>query len=169
MERINEIKARLEAATPGPWENDHANCVGVYKNEGWEFDICECESICTENANANADFIAHAPDDIAYLLAENERMRAEFKETVQLLTDVTTKYETSVKLHGETIKLLNKAEEEKSNLRAALEKAEAERDAYKKLIPKGTACEVCIHEKRDLCADCDFEYRGTQEAGEECK
>lgn len=102
MTREEEIQARLEAATPGPWRyNDktdhgsplivHANrCVqaknldsyregfdlgdplpivafhqGDYDSEAWF--ICE---------DKDGELIAHAPEDIAYLLEENARLRA---------------------------------------------------------------------------------------------
>ena len=51
-DRLEEIRSRAEAATPGPWE------IGVTYNHG-----------------RNATFIAHAREDIPYLLAEVERLQ----------------------------------------------------------------------------------------------
>jgi hypothetical protein len=61
-DRINEIRARLEAATSGPWEEDGPVVRSVQTGEDVT-GLCESE---------NRDFIAHAPDDIAYLLARVE-------------------------------------------------------------------------------------------------
>ena len=72
MTRFDEIRARLRKATPGPW---HPNPDGT----GEEGDGC----VWFEDANlgrvdvicgtafwnkADADLIAHAPADLAYLL-----------------------------------------------------------------------------------------------------
>lgn len=82
---LDEIKARAEAATQGEWEYDYAGCVSVYDEKGNHgFDICECEDICTENAEANGEFIAHAREDIPALIAAleaKERELQEFKNT----------------------------------------------------------------------------------------
>lgn len=77
--RIAEIAARVEAATPGPWAVDaevyfgfctvrapdrKAVC-GMPENESWP------------QARANAEVIARAPADLAYLLARVEAQDAE--------------------------------------------------------------------------------------------
>lgn len=82
-DRLAEIRARLDAATPGPWNvrtngswlrpravvyrdsNQHANNVDV------------CQLIGERREWADADLIAHAPADIAWLLDEVERLRGE--------------------------------------------------------------------------------------------
>ena len=56
-DRIDEIRARCDAATPGPWELDQ---------DVWHGDECIAEI----NRPANAAFIAHSRDDIPYLLSE---------------------------------------------------------------------------------------------------
>jgi hypothetical protein len=76
--RIEEIKARAEAATPGPW---NLSARGNHPEDNrWvddgRYDICMvygCNSLPSEG---NATFIAHAPEDMLYLLAEVERLRA---------------------------------------------------------------------------------------------
>lgn len=93
LAREAAIAARLKAATPGPWEasvsqdedghdirmadaivspGNHFSAHfieydhGMYRGErGWK------------EANANADFIAHAPADVAYLLDALREARAE--------------------------------------------------------------------------------------------
>lgn len=69
-ERLDEIRARLEAATPGPWDvstvgENPANFVR-YPN-GMAF--CQIGNLM------DAEFIAASPEDIAYLLKEVERLQ----------------------------------------------------------------------------------------------
>lgn len=71
MDRVEAIKDRLEKATPGPWE------VGRQSGEPYVrgdkggttvmlFAPCQME---------DAELIAHAPEDIRFLLEENKRLR----------------------------------------------------------------------------------------------
>ena len=62
MDRLAEIQARLDAATPGPWERADED-VGVVSSIG------EYVFIARNIRPGNVTFIAHAPDDVAYLLA----------------------------------------------------------------------------------------------------
>ena len=102
-ERLAEIRARAEAATPGPWEHgapsemtfdemrheyaaslkatldhfggDYQNRVhGVYLGDS---EVRVCITGIGRNSPANAVFIASARQDIGDLLAEIERLRAE--------------------------------------------------------------------------------------------
>lgn len=90
---LKAIEARLVAATPGPWEErvgigwappyvvwvrcEERRSVmsGEIENMRIASIIAECNSATIPNA-ANAAFIAHAPEDIAALLAEVRRLRA---------------------------------------------------------------------------------------------
>jgi hypothetical protein len=57
MSTLDEIEKRLAAATPGPWE-------GVdYEVLATEIDIADCQTL------ADAELIAHAPTDLAALVA----------------------------------------------------------------------------------------------------
>ena len=80
MDRIAEIRARLEAATPGPWEAvkwedyDHMNgYVETWDVEGPDHDG-------DGNGQQDAEFIAHARDDVPFLLAEIERLSTALAE-----------------------------------------------------------------------------------------
>ncbi len=71
------IKARLEAATPGPWK--YVPCTGEYGEAASAIDgahdcVVEPDSFLLAD---DAEFIAHAPTDIANLLEEVERLEAE--------------------------------------------------------------------------------------------
>ena len=74
-DRIEEIKARLDAATPGPWPDDY-----VYDTIRHIARNCEFESVTDPDFGwdrySDSPLIAHAPDDIAYLLTELERLSA---------------------------------------------------------------------------------------------
>lgn len=72
MSREDEIRERVSKATKGPWTFD-----------SWRiFDGDEVEIFNTENILEHGDvaFIAHAREDVPYLLAENERLRREIEE-----------------------------------------------------------------------------------------
>ena len=73
-ERIAEIRARVEAATPGPWEVDDK-----YSDQ---FVVCELDEYVAVSASTDADigldgradaeFIAHARQDVPDLLDERD-------------------------------------------------------------------------------------------------
>lgn len=83
--RIAAIKARLEAATPGPWEFDsycrvlapmeHLDDDEHYGNIVAWVPAWHGDTACKPHDD-NADLIANAPADIAYLLSELEAERA---------------------------------------------------------------------------------------------
>ena len=66
---LEEIKARHEAATPGPWELSRDAGIYIDRDE----DYC----ICGIGNEPDAEFISHARTDIPTLLAEVERMIVE--------------------------------------------------------------------------------------------
>ena len=82
-DRIEEIRERLEKATPGPWEDDGVN---VTQANGEWVDVTpsrvECMSYCYGGSvermkDDDRTFIANAPADVAFLLAEVERLERE--------------------------------------------------------------------------------------------
>jgi hypothetical protein len=84
-DRIAAIRARLEAATPGPWVHDeegYMGCGEVYTmGEGVEGGNIaapsgDCYPRSGYSPKEDMEFIAHAPDDIAYLLGELDKARA---------------------------------------------------------------------------------------------
>jgi hypothetical protein len=78
-DELNEIRERLEDATPGPWKiddggvNDHIHSIGPIC--GYDFDSLNFKNI----DDPNVQFIAHASTDISNLLDEVERLREEIK------------------------------------------------------------------------------------------
>ena len=81
--RIQEIKQRLEKATPGDWASeDSLEIITTLEQETCFVafpviaEVREDQNIGSEQALGNTEFIAHAPSDISYLLAEVEQLRA---------------------------------------------------------------------------------------------
>lgn len=93
---LDEIKKRLEAATPGPWESKWDTQRFQRDGYPWStFAIGPMHGIpedpsqgadkvryleVASRRNADADLIAHAPTDIAALLAEVARLREDAKK-----------------------------------------------------------------------------------------
>lgn len=71
-DRLQEIRARLDAATPGPWEWREWSCgdeaITGPDNTGFVVNVDET------TPHADADLIAHAPADIAWLLEKVEEL-----------------------------------------------------------------------------------------------
>jgi len=68
---LSEIEARCNAATPGPWEVRNPGC--------WPGEIgptgVSGGSVATASCHDNAEFIAHAREDVPALVAEVRALR----------------------------------------------------------------------------------------------
>ena len=77
---IHAIKARCEAATPGPWDSEDCEYIfakvkgGRPNGEGIALFSCYTNRQAT-NGKADANFAAHAREDIPRLVAEVEKLR----------------------------------------------------------------------------------------------
>jgi hypothetical protein len=71
-DRLAEIRARLDAATPGPWDYDHITR-NVEADSRWLPD--KRHVVAPMVGHFDGTLIAHAPADIAWLLDEVERLR----------------------------------------------------------------------------------------------
>ena len=69
-DRIAEIRERAAKATPGPWWTGIRNRFS-YTIEG---PLPDSHPVAQRLIHPDAEFIAHAPDDIAYLLARLSAM-----------------------------------------------------------------------------------------------
>lgn len=96
--KLDEIKARLQAASPGPWDNLKGpgtnNLWGIRcrnnskRDTNWKDWICLISLMpVVEQADKNAEFIAHAPTDIAQLISALE-IAMEALEKLQYRADV---------------------------------------------------------------------------------
>ncbi len=90
-QRIAEIAARCEAATPGPWEWKTCGDTNMYVEAECLKGVISLEDdypgypeygehLIMELLQADADFIAHAREDIPALLAEVRRLQAQLAE-----------------------------------------------------------------------------------------
>ena len=122
MSRIEEIKARCEAATPGPWEADYNtpfsnDFVGIYEETEGYIIKAEDEDEGDSTRPNDAAFIANAREDIPYLLAEVKQLKAGLNMAIN---------------HQKTLQdLWNR---ETATLTARAEKAETERNTYKEAL-----------------------------------
>lgn len=82
---LQPIKARLAAATPGPWEVESSETVdgSFIANMGPIMIVPYFQGMAP--MMADADLIAHAPTDLAALVAEVERLRTAITEHERLL------------------------------------------------------------------------------------
>ena len=87
---LDAIRARCDAATPGPWktesEQGHGRGVRAIASVAWCPVACavgkESQSIGQRDASRNARFIAHARTDIPALLAYVEELERRVTYTV---------------------------------------------------------------------------------------
>ena len=102
--RVGEIENRLAAATPGPWKADTAtrgDCV-VWGPNGrflmnaqaephWVEYPGEKRAVSFDVDRRNCEFIAHAPADVAYLLAELRKAQEALGRVEAVATDLATR------------------------------------------------------------------------------
>jgi hypothetical protein len=88
---LQAIRKRAEAATEGPWQAHKYSVSSEHtKSENYAGeidDICSLndgEYIENYNAEADAEFIAHARQDVPALIAEVERLREALEEIVSV-------------------------------------------------------------------------------------
>ena len=89
-EQLQAIKARCEAATPGPWEPGTLDYMRVEVYQAPEAPKVnplrwQRACICREARDQDADFIAYAREDIPALLAEVERLRGECQRQAEYI------------------------------------------------------------------------------------
>jgi hypothetical protein len=95
-QRLAEITARAEAATPGPWCTDGWE---IYQGAPedvpnllkWIGETCRPED--TEGAAADAAFVAAAREDVPALLAEIEQSRTAARAAAAIFRQIATRAE----------------------------------------------------------------------------
>lgn len=78
QKELDAIRERAEKATPGPWWLGGNDVDGPDTGYG-ELRVATISNTARREQKANAEFIAHAREDIPRLLAEIERLQAELK------------------------------------------------------------------------------------------
>jgi hypothetical protein len=86
--RLAEIKARTDAATPGPWLHYSSAQTNEVHTDPKRPVAAWMGFDGTRNAKANARFIAHARSDIPWLLSEVARLRADSARDTQRLDEL---------------------------------------------------------------------------------
>lgn len=80
MSRLNEIRQRLEKATPGPWTIKHRQ--NVITSDGRGATTASGLDGDNERNEANASLIANAPADLAYLLERVTALQDDLEEAL---------------------------------------------------------------------------------------
>lgn len=119
FDRIAEIRARLDAATPGPWVHDPDMPKNVYSNDITGSRIAEVRNLTLDPHMRGRDvqtasLIANAPSDLDYMIAELERITA----NADKLTDENVCLDSGVGVLSDEIDSLR---EENARLRSALQ------------------------------------------------
>ena len=137
-DRLDEIRARAEAATPGPWrELDAAYGMIVHDTGPDSAQIIVLAD--SRFGGPDSTFIAHAREDIPYLLAEIERLR-----------DAAERAFGNVNARNETL------EAEVERLRDALDtEKEANATKWRKLRAKTVEIEQLADALADAHEECD--------------
>lgn len=170
-DRIQEIQARCEAATPGPWEADETGYdvitkafshkdkrTGGYGSEG-NF-ICDLndgeyhEYADKTEQVANAEFIAHAREDMPWLLAQLAELREKTRDMGTACHGCRLQKERN-ELRKENANLTAQLAEAQRRERAAVEWADTFAHALRYRNDVG-GCEAAWLEQYD-------EWRGPQD------
>ena len=132
-ERLAEIKARAEKATPGPWtatyeESDQwTSITGAGLFDGGHWMVCPEVATTEGEPGEDSDFIAHAREDVPDLLAEVERLRATSKPRNMALHYAALRNAEAWRDSAEAS--LQRVTFNRDELREKLAGARAERDA----------------------------------------
>ena len=135
---IEAIKTRANAATPGPWTSGgcarriNKELKSVYVTVGANEMV---RNICHGSNENDADFIAHAPEDVAALLAEIERLTAELDTTNRRYNEIN-RYNVSCTKQCD--KLLLENTDLKERLSSSIAECNALREDFTKYAKGGT-------------------------------
>jgi hypothetical protein len=98
MDRLKEIKARLKDITPSPWTvNAQGNYIDVQterdkrleQRRGWRHYLLEIQLHFDfrpkeyRQAKQDAEFVAHAPEDVEWLINQVEYLRQQVKNVIE--------------------------------------------------------------------------------------
>jgi len=147
---IEAIRARAEAATPGPWKfgsncivTDNDDVLYTYVDRAPDDD--ECWISCMDIKPEDADFIAHAREDIPDLLAEVERLQ----ERVSQKYDDLVKEFLSKFTDGDLAQQVLDTQAELATVKAEREKAiEENRNIYRAITAR-----CSVEQVHDITSD----------------
>ncbi len=116
-QELKEIEARAAAATPGPWEPQEGTkylAMGDMGEEKEYFVIrdgddisicCDCSTPDGEASPENANFIAHARQDVPALCAEMRRLNGELAMAMDAVDELSRQMAEIEQLTAENAKL----------------------------------------------------------------
>lgn len=126
-ERIEAIQGRVDAATSGPWEAHHiSERVSCVAGKTKLADVFSEAFKDTAGKEANAEFVAHAREDIPFLLDQRRDLKKELAEAEQRRADLVASL-------NEAGAFLMRVQAELAEARERATAAEAERDEWKAL------------------------------------
>ena len=146
MDRLTEIRQRTEAATDGPWERfDTPDYAEIHVLGGKEAGFLP---VALADEAYNADFIAHSRDDMEYLLSE--------------VTELTELLNAS---KAGQLTLQKAWEQDKDELTARAEAAEARADAAVEDLRQNGFCGSCSgcnapHDPNNITWCYSWKWRG---------
>lgn len=117
VDRLNEIRARLANATPGPWRTEYV--YGI--DSGDVFSPGEALPMATAFAFTDAEFIAAAPADVGWLLKHVEQLQAEIRSLQHAVQKIGDAHEAPPPEDGGQLGLSLTVDEALSALDAATE------------------------------------------------
>ena len=112
MDRLEEIRQRAEAATPGPWNLITMGRVGdgdaewgwiMGANKNWRWDDGD-----GPQSRANANFIAHSREDMEWLLTLTDALKAQLASTLTRAEATEAERDRAVKQMCQFCKSLDK-------------------------------------------------------------
>jgi len=143
---FDAIRERAAAATPGPWTADHEWCQINTPDGRRLFEVLLGDNDTRENAQqaiADAEFVAHANQDVPALLAEVASLTAELEQMKQVVAAARSVFEVE---HRRA----EKAEAEQDRLRADLDIATVKLNAHERHnrelraeYEQGVTCACC--------------------------
>lgn len=92
-EELTAIRERAERATPGPWK-----ALDNWRGVMYKYVAAPGGVVTDGIAHHNAEFIAHAREDIPKLLAEIERLRTALEEINRAWYENSTDYDLAMKV-----------------------------------------------------------------------
>ena len=111
-ERLDAIEARKNAATPGPWNllpSQFPNAEQVTHYNAQSGFAGFTEQIADNVAPNDAEFIAHAPEDVAYLLVLARKQQAALERVEAIASEYMADYNSGIEIHYADLETLRAA------------------------------------------------------------
>ncbi|MED4727012.1 hypothetical protein P9597_02455 [Aneurinibacillus migulanus] len=109
-QELKEIRERLEAATPGKWFQLHFDDVPSGVVNTWDDSKSEIEDkeVCRCKSEADAEFIAHATEDIRRLLEDNARQKGALQQIEKWLAGTLANEDLTI-VESKVLEIVRKA------------------------------------------------------------